>query len=263
MNFNCIVQVFLLGMAALSVGCASVGVIKERVEPIKKVAIIGYEVEEQKAPILAAPQPKYGMPASMLTMPPRETKVAAELYKNLSDVLTKELHWQVVDMSKVATNEAYHDTQQKISKLLMFNHGRKADWEAYLAQGIIPAKEFDSMDSRTKEALRRALGVDAIVVVENDVEMRKKASLMNLVGGSGSIPVSTVHFSVYDMKDDKAVWWDHKAEGDEVAEKTMQLGGISLNASGEDLDRGPVVASEDAYRVLIARFREAMNETKT
>lgn len=262
MNKFFITNALLITMAAFTTGCASMGVIKDRVEPIKKVAIIGYEVEEQKAPLMAPPSPKYGMPASMLTMPPRETKVASELYKSLSDVLTKELNWQVVDMSKVANNEAYKDTQQKIAKMLMFNHGRKADWEAYLAQGIIPAKELDTLDPRTKEALRRALGVDAIVVVENDVEMRKKASIMNLVGGTGTIPVSTVKLSVYDLKDEKPIWWDHKAEGDEVAEKTMHLGGVSLNASGDDLDRGPVVASEDAYRVLIARFREAMNETK-
>lgn len=237
--------------------CATVTVDRVRTDAVRKVAIVGFSVQQEvpdTAAIFAAgPSESWMMPmgGSGLGTP---SPLADTIYHSLEKGLAKERKWKVVERAVVAANPAYQAFYEQKMKGLQMRPSIRAHTKLLSANGIVDAQPVEVADVTKHKELLKKLGVDAIAVAHVDIKLEKGGGLKKLVGAGDYYPQATSRFAVFDGKSEEPMWRDLSAEGERVSEGVEHIFGISTKANA--LDNKMAAAAENSFSKLMARFRD-------
>jgi hypothetical protein len=267
MKSNTYLGIIGMGMAiALMLagsGCSTVTVNKERIGGIKKVAIIGFELHQKMPPEMkmefslgGSSNDNSGLGKSMKAAGfAEDTDHARILYTSLRDNLKRELKWAVEDGANISKHPQYAALYKEKTTGMQSRPMVGEDVKVFKPAGILEAWPIDRLDDQERQALIQKLGVDAIAVASINVELVNTGGVETLVGAGKWQPRSTVKFAVYEKGSLEPVWKDIFAKSaDDAAEGTKHILGQTDQGA---LNKEVVVATMDAYKRLIQRYREA------
>lgn len=174
------------------------------------------------------------------------------MYASLSERLKQDLKWTVHTPELVSRDFNYEALRQQKTTGWQSRPITGENISSFTAPGIVEAWTIDRMSADERAELAKHLGVDAIVVAQLRVELKKGGGLKQLVGAGDYFPQATLTFKVYEPKGDDTFWQDTWARGEPVAVGTGHFAGLTNAAA---LNRQVVVAAESAYRALITRYQ--------
>ncbi len=235
--------------------CSTLIVDKTRTAALKRVAIVGFSVE----------QPRHKGLESLFSGGSRQddrwgsglgtaNPLADEMYAALEKQLGKEMKWKVTDRKQVAGHAFYQTFYDDKMKGFQSRPPSPSGVVYLAANGIVDAWPVEIADSSRRKEIMKKLGVDAIVVATVKIELEKGGGLKMLVGAGDYFPKATVRFSVFDAKSEDPAWRDLAAVGEPVSEGVEHVFGFAPNIS--QLEKKMASAAENSYKKLFSRFRE-------
>ncbi|MBY0469782.1 hypothetical protein K2X30_01350 [bacterium] len=248
-------------MAVVSVlfaaSCSTIKVERDRVEEIRRVAVVGFDVKQEVPPGLeglfgSSPKPDTPFAQTKVLGFAEERDHSSRMYSELEKQLQKELKWQIKDRRAVADQAIYKKLFEKNTQGLQNRPIVNENIQIYGTTGILDAWPIQRMSSSERQQLCKDLGVDAIVVADINVAVRNGGGLKKLIGAGDFKPQATLVFSVYTADRNEPVWQDSAARGEEE-EGTGHMLGITNQKA---LDQKTVLAAQSAYQKLFARFKE-------
>ncbi len=247
----------LIVLLALSLtACSTLNVQKDQVSNVKKVAIVGFGVTQEMPANLA----DVFKPKEVSTLENMKVKGIStdsridKMYDELAVKLTKEMNWMVLDRQVVATNPHYNkefisETEGWQNRPLM-----GSQFDNFAATNIMDQWSFQRLDETRRRELIKKLGVDALVVVNMNIELEKGGGLMKLVGAVDYYPKARLMFQVYSTSSDKPIWQDTWAVGE--ATKTSVSNVMGVTTDRQRLDSLMIAAANDAYDKVFVRYRK-------
>lgn len=223
-----------LSIVLLAQGCGSGRVIeKERIEKVSRVAVVGFSIQER------LPNTGKGVMKSML-MADDDTGMsvhAAEIAKvaphadeglrNLKQTLEQRFKWKVLAGAELANSSAFQKFMAQKTKQPqrrpMLSGRNKAVFvpahavETFLIQDMTPAERGE---------LARALGVDAVLLVNYEVDLVRGGGLKQLVGAGDFKSRAVVDLSLLAGAEEKPIWRDIVV-GDTTSEKVEHALGFA------------------------------------
>lgn len=245
-----------LGLTA----CTTFSVEKERLAKVKTVAIVGFEVNQQIPPglkdIFTAGRQKndksFGKVAGWT-----EAEHATEMYKNLATKLQKEKSWQVIPLEQMVANPAYIQAFKSKTEGLQNRPITDERTEMFHAKGVLDSFAIRTLDDEILQKLKQDLKVDAIVTASLTVHLNNNSALASLVGAGEYKPSATMYFDVKDLKDNKSIWMDTNAKGEEVKEGSRNFLGLTEESK---LNKLVIEASNSAYNQLFENYKNAKSK---
>ncbi len=234
--------------------CATVTADKTRTAALKRVAIVGFTVQ----------QPRHkGLESLFSGSSNQETwtagigmanPLADEMYAGLEKQLAKELKWKVIDRKTVAGNAFYKQFHDDKMTGIQSRPPTRGGTVLLAANGIVDAWPVEIADASRRKEILRKLNVDAIAVANVQIELEKGGGLKMLIGAGDYFPKDTVRFSVYDAKVEDPAWRDLAAVGEPVSEGVEHVFGFAPNIS--QLEKKMAGAAENSYKTLLTRYRD-------
>jgi hypothetical protein len=246
-----------VAIAAFVTACSTMKAEPEKVQTVKRVAIIGYSLQQEMPPSL--------MTAVFDTVMHKQdngphlmgnaeaSPHANVIYKNLSETLQKRMHWQVVDLNTVVANSDYAEIFKDESTGF---HNRPPAGKrdvTYGIEGLMDGWQGWRIDQAQKQKLIADLGVDAIAVASVHVTLNAGGGLKKLVGAADLYPQATLEFYVYDGKSDTPIWHDLWAQGEEATQSTAYVLGVT---NTNQLNESVVESTNSAFGKLIQRIHD-------
>ncbi len=142
------------------------------------------------------------------------------IYTDLSTALKKNLKWKVVDRTTMVTNAGYKDAFEKTMKGWQNKMPPSANYIQYNPNSVM---DFDSpriLGPEGREALMKALKVDAIVVAQVNVHLTGTS----VMGIGKQYPQSVLNLRVFARGQENPVWFDGNIEGEESKESVGMTG---------------------------------------
>ncbi|MBI3542884.1 MAG: hypothetical protein HY075_06385 [Deltaproteobacteria bacterium] len=253
-------------------GCSTFAIQKDRMSAVKKVAIIGFSVEQERTSELkiswtsggegwkAGAQEKTAAGDDRYARGPKKGTVwnTAEashiggVYRALGKQLEKELGMQVADPERLLNNHAYSEMAAKERMTARWIPMNPQPMDFFSLPGIASPEKANRFSKEEREQLQRELGVDALAVAVVRIHFERNDNLVIGKFSAGSyVPSVQTTFSLYDAKDDEAIWKDFMVAG-ERGKGQFQASGIT---NEELLYKKAVNASELSFHQLIERYR--------
>jgi len=232
--------------------CATLAVDKARLARIHKVAVVGFNVDQEMPPEMELKFGRDAEPhAKISTM--RESEHANEIYSELARRLKKELKWSVADRKSLANTVAY---------VAVYN-GATQGWQnrpmlahnvtCFGAGGIADSWPIERMSPEERLALMRALNVDALATARITIHLENAGGLKKLVGAGEFKPQATMSFQVYDRATPgEAVWKDLWAVGETVDQGVSHILGIT---DVNKVNKLAVTAAERSFDKLVSNVK--------
>jgi len=249
--------IFSASMLLLS-ACASMKVGKDKVQAVKRVAIVGFDVQQQR-PVEMGDLFKaatHQSTASQAEVKGRtEALHVAKMYDNLRKKLESENHWQIIPQETLKANKAY----QAIFKLKTDGwQNRPMINDRYVL--MQPAGILDSFAIRLTEPeklaqLQKDLNVDAILIVGIRVQLNNSGMMASLVGQGKFNPYAETNVALTDSVTSTTLWIDGNAKGEPVENETKNFMGL---ADAEKLNQLAVLAADSSYSKLLSNYKEKL-----
>ncbi len=236
--------------------CATMKVDKQRTAALKRVAIVGFSVEQPVPEGFTLGAHKRTGPTGMAEWGSglgQASPLADAIYQSLEKQLAKEQKWKMLDRHQVERNGFYQGYHQQKMAGLQVRPPSASGTQRLAANGIVDAYPVESADVSKRRELIKKLGVDAIAVATVFIKVEKGGGFKQLVGAGDYFPSASVRFALYDAKSDEPVWSDWNAVGETVSEGVEHVFGITNKSA---LDAKMAAAAESSFAKLIARFRE-------
>jgi hypothetical protein len=244
----------------LTSACASLKVEKDKVADVKRVAIIGFGVQQQ-SPVSMGDLFKVAThqnTASKAEVKGRtESDHVAKMYDNLKQKLEQQNHWKVMSQDQLKSNPAY---------LALF----KAKTEGWQNRPIMndryvfmqPAGILDNFAVMTTEAeilkkLQEDLKVDAVLVVSINVDLNNNSMFASMVGQGKFSPSANTNLYLLDAKTENKIWIDPGTKGDEIENSDKNFMGL---ADQERLNKLAVLAADSSYSKILANYAEKLSK---
>jgi hypothetical protein len=254
---NLLALVAFIAVAAFVTACSTMKAEPEKVKTVKRVAVIGYSLQQEMPPSLmgafldtAMHKTDNGMHAMGAA---QESPHANVIYTNLADTLQKRMHWKVIDLATVTANPDYaqifHDETTGF-------HNRPPAGKrdvTYGIAGLMDGWQGWRIDQAQKQKLIADLGVDAIAVASVHVTLNAGGGLKKLVGAADLYPQATLEFYVYDGKSEDPIWHDLWAQGEEATQSTAYVLGVT---NTNQLNESVVESTNSAFGKLIQRIHD-------
>jgi hypothetical protein len=245
-----------LALLLLHVGCATMSVDKNRLANVRKVAIVGFVVQQEMPEGLEwnlTGGSKKGMGFEYGKSLPSPAKHATDMYFALMKTLHDRFHWTIADQTFIAKNPTYAQLFDKNMTGLQSRPPVGARIESYGAKGILDSWPVERMGDGERKALMKTLGVDAIAVATVKIELEKAGGLKKLIGAGDFKPKATLQFALYDGSSDQPVWKDIWSKGQPTEKGSAHVFGIT---NIEALNQLAVTAATNSYQQLLARYDE-------
>lgn len=250
---------YLLMVSMLMLGaCASLKVDKDQTQNVKRVAIVGFDVQQQR-PVEMGDLFKVAThqdASSKAEVKGRsEAEHVAKMYNNLRQKLETENHWQVMSLDSVKANAAYQALFK--DKTEGFQNRPIINDRYNLLQ---PAGILDSFAIRTTEAdklkqLQAALGVDALLVVGMTVNLNNSSMFASLIGQGKFQPYAITNAYMLQAKSNEQIWVDSNVKGEPVDNDEKNFMGL---ANEDKINQMAVMAADSSYNKLISNYKEKL-----
>lgn len=236
-----------LSLTLIAQGCGSGRVIeKERIEKISRVAVVGFSIQER------LPNSGKSVLKNMLSVDDDSSggsvhaaeiaKVAPhadEGLRELKRTLEQRFRWKVVAGAELANSSAFQkfmaQKTRQPQRRPMLSGRNKAVFvpthavETFLLQDMTPAERGE---------LARALGVDAVLLVNYEVDLVRGGGLKQLVGAGDFKSRAVVDLSLLAGAEEKPIWRDIVV-GDTTSEKVEH----ALGFASEDATHAQALAA--------------------
>ncbi len=238
-----------------ALACATLTVDKTRTGALKRVAIVGFSVEQPISKGLESVlssghrQQNTDWGSGLGSTDP----LADKIYQTLEKQLHTDIKWTVIDRSVIAKNGHYMALYDQKMKGLQSRPPSPAGTKMLAAEGIVDAWPLEVLEKDKRDELMKKLGVDAIAVATVIIHLEKGGGLKQLVGAGDYFPKATVRFALFDNKSNDPVWRDLAAVGHPVDQGVEHVFGVTNKTS---LDKKMALAAQYSIQRLLARFLE-------
>lgn len=256
---NYIVAILVLAFSS----CAGTKINQEQLGKVKKVAIVGYTVQ-QLTPnsgekvlkgLLGGSGEQNPTGMAMYTAPlAKPAPHVTQMFDDLEKDLENGMKWKVLSRSELKKNKAfqalYRDKMGNARPRPMVNN---KNYEMYHPDGIIEEFVLRDLDEAKRDELISSLGVDAIAFVRVKVDLKSKGGLFKNLSGE-LVPVVKLGFQLYGDKLEDPIWQDMNVDSElEVADGVKHSLGFADN---KPLNLMAIKTVEKANRLLIAKTKE-------
>ncbi|MEZ4749430.1 MAG: hypothetical protein R3B54_02030 [Bdellovibrionota bacterium] len=245
-----LITICLVALATLFSACATLQVDKPAVSAIKKIAIVGFSVEQKEPEGWKFGSSKKDFPdwgPGLVQAAPH----ASSIYANVGKTLAKKFRWQVLDAEGLKKNAAYAKLFEEKMKGWQSRPPTGSGFKAYGAEGVMDPWPIERLSQAERQALAKSLGVQALAVARVKVDLEKGGGLERLVGAGELKPKATTQFTLYAKDGGEPIWQDLQAVGPAVEKGTQHVLGIT---SFESLLAQSVEAVNKSITKLLARF---------
>lgn len=266
---------YLLAMFLMSfmVSCATTKFEKDEVKKVKKVAVVGQlltqdklkDAEEVKNAVvdglLSTGMSMLGFGGNSEEENPmmssenitKKSDHAELIFKNLNNQLGKSTEWQFVKMSELAKNNFYQKQKAKQEEKYYYSNSRGSEKieKFYTKQSFHPLT-IQLMDAEEREDLMRVLGVDAIITVSYKTNLTREEAF------SANIEAKTVmDFKLY-TKDNKEAVIVQSYEGKPISDGKAKAGVIGFSEDKKLVNDLIVRSTYSANDNLIKNLKEQL-----
>jgi hypothetical protein len=255
-----VISPVVIGLASVVFlsSCSSMKIQREQVQKIKKVALIGFSVEqdmpnteESVAKSLfgvqqEAPGGVAVVPAEIATASPHATQISQELAASLQ----KDLGWRVMDVKALAALPAYASFKNEKTKQPQMRPQVHKNVKIFVPDHGVETFLLGSMKHEERKQLMQKLGVDALALAHARIELQNSGLFKGIAGDLRSKAI--LSFRVFTAEQEEPVWMDAYAAGEATQEKAEHTLGF---ANVEALNKQALVAVRSAYKSLISRYK--------
>jgi len=251
--------VFAASLLALT-ACSSFSVEKEQAKAIKRVAIIGFDVQQQR-PVETGDVFKaltHQDTSSQAEVKGRmEAAHVAKMYDLLRKKLETENHWQIMPQDSLKNNKAYQAYYKSKTDGWQNRPIINDRYNLMQPEGIVDSFAVMTTEADKRKQLQQDLGVDAILYVDIRVDLNNDSKLASLIGKGTYNPLATTSLTMINATNDTKIWFDGAAKGEPAENNEKNFLGM---ADQEKLNQLAVRAAESSYVALMTKYREKMAE---
>jgi hypothetical protein len=239
-------RLFIFLSVLLLAACAGKTVKKEELAKVRKAAIIGLEVQQQKSvsagDLLGAALKtnKNGASPHIRT----ESSHIDPIYQDAATKLAQQTGWKVLTLEQVRGNAAYKkffaDKTGGMHSAPILNDR----FDLYAPTGILDSWAIMTTKAEKLEELAKAMGVDAVVYASSVVNLNNDSMLASMVGKGEFHPSSNLNFFVLDSRTGEKIFVD-SANGPKVEEGARNAVGVADVDKLNDLARTATALSLD------------------
>lgn len=259
MNTSLISAIPLLGFLMLT-SCATVKVDKDRVGSVKRVAIVGFDVQQQK-PVSTMDLVKVATKQD--TTSKAEVALASEaahvgkMYDLLQKKLEQENSWKVLPLEVVRKNPVYGLHFKEKTEGFQTRPMINDRYTLMQPSNILDSFAIYSTRPEKLKEIQEALGVDALLIVSISVALNNNSALLSLVGQGKFAPIATTTLQLLDARTNSRLWQESQAVGEPAENNEKNFLGM---ADDEKLNQLAFVAAQKSYVSLLSRYKETLSK---
>lgn len=216
------VQLTAIFMAIALGGCATARFDAEKNHQVKKLAILGIEIQQQQ------PTDNLGIKKLMSLKEMKrvgDTDELQEMSKNIfNDIagqIQKKTGWTVVSHEKMLSNPEYSaKVNQKMSGARLTSMTGQG-YEIVTVKGELDAYAFKALTHEERAKLARALGADAFAIVTIYEQIDQPWLSLGHISGDAEFTFwARSNMDVYGLQSDEPIWRTQNVDGDKTVKST-------------------------------------------
>lgn len=254
------IQPLILSSLLLTTACTSMKVSKDEVRSVQRVAIVGYDVQQQR-PVEAGDLFKIAThqnTASQAEIKGREESPhIAKMYDLLRQKLETENHWQIMSQESLRNNKAYQEYFRSKTEGFQNRPLINDRYTLYQPLGVLDSFALYTTEPEKLKKLQADLGVDALLIVGVQVHLNNSSMIASLVGQGKFSPYAETGITLLDAKNNVKIWFDGNAKGEPVENNEKNFMGM---ASQEKLNSMAIMAAESSYNKLLSNYKDKLSQ---
>jgi hypothetical protein len=229
-------------------GCASLKVDTAKMQSIKKVAIIGFDVLQQQ-PVRVTDLigiNTQGASHGVAVGSRSEQAHVGEMYDMLVQKLAAEKGYAVVKRAELIRNPAYAAIYERRTHGVTSRPFVPEHYLLYQAPNVLDGFDVSTLSPAEQRNLAEALKVDAVLVVKSVVELNTTGGIASLVGQASMSPSATTTVAMTDAHSGEEIWSEPGAKGDRIANEEKSFLGMGDNDKLNLFAKKAVASSVDS-----------------
>lgn len=224
----------LLGLSAvLFTGCSGRVLEKDKIKEIKKVAIIGFDFQQQRAvsgsqllgALMGAKANDGVEPALRVDSPD-----AVRAFDEFAQQLKTHFGWQVIPAKEMKANAKYIEIFKSKTEGFQNRPMVNKSFDLLTVAGVLDSFAILTLPKEIQKELQQALRVDSVVFVTLKGNLNNNSFLASMVGKGEFKPFVVTNVQVTDALRDHKVWVEN-VQGPEVAQGEKNTLGMTDAAS--------------------------------
>lgn len=252
-----------LTLLALLSGCAHTTVEKDKLSSVRKVAIVGFDVQQQKAVGLGD---LIGIAAKVKSENKADVAMGQDsahlisIYNDLRTQIEKETSWKVLTLEQLANNPIYTALYKEKTDGFQFRPQINNKYELLQAPKVLDTFALRTTKEESLEALEKALGVDALLIVKVNVNIYKGGfiyAMKSLFGQAELEPQASTNLTLMQARTKSTLWNEASAQGEAVKSNEKTFLGL---AEDQVVQRLSVQAAQSSFVTLFKQYNETMTK---
>lgn len=237
-----------LTLSLYLLNACSTGIVKkDRLDQVKRVAIIGLDLEQQKSvsgvDLVSIALKQSSANQSVAGVRVESLHVKA-VYEDIAEKVSKKTGWKVVGFDNMKANATYNKYFKAKTEGFQLRPMINERFVLYAAPGVLDAFAIQSLKTEDLQALAKALKVDALIVATSVVNLNNSSIFSSLVGKGEFHPSSATNFYVYDGTNGEKIFFK-RAEGPEIKEGERNIVGMASESHLDEMARQATDLSVD------------------
>jgi len=202
----------------------------QTVQSIKTAAVVAFtEVEPASAGIgFDLSKHKLGATAGGSLIAAQDAHTD-KMFADLVDGFGNQMKWKMTPITEMTSNPGYQKAYESTMKGIQMKMPPSKGTQQYTIADVMDYDGPRILDSKGRDELIRALGVDAIIVARVQVDLEGTT----IMGIGSRHPKSNLSFMVYTLGRENPAWFDGRIEGSESEESVGKTGFIDETLLGQ------------------------------
>ncbi len=227
--------------------CSTKIVKKERLDQLKNVAIIGLDLEQQKAVSggdLINAAMKKASSGQMIAGVRVDSIHMKSVYQELAEKISRKTGWKLMGLDEMRSNKAYAQIFKDKTEGFQSRPFINERFDLYTSEGVLDTFAVDRLSEDTLKSLAKSLRVDAVVTVKSIVRLNNSSMLASLVGKGEFHPSSNLFMRVLDGVSAEKIFFE-AVEGPEVATGEKNFMGMAPEKRLNEMAKEATALSAD------------------
>ncbi len=254
------ILVSVITLALLS-GCAHTKIEKDKISSIRKVAIIGFDVQQQKAvgmgDLLAIATKSKEASKAQLAIG-EEAKHVIDIYNDLRSQIEKDTSWQVLPLNQIQTNPVYVALYKEKTEGFQMRPQINDRMTLLQAPQILDTFAARLTKEESLQGLQKALGVDALIIAGVQVQLYKGGiiyTIKSMFGKAELEPQAVTNLTLLEPRSNTSIWSESNALGEPAKSNEKTFLGL---AQDEVVNRLSVQAARNSFDTLLKQYKETL-----
>lgn len=251
-KLNAILKMIVIAALLSTAACATSKIEKEKIVKIRSAAIIGFDLEQQK-PVSAGDLldiATKNVPTGPNYTPRTESAHVDEAYTNAVKEIQTSQKWKVQSLSDLKNNPAYVRFFKSKTEGFQTAIPIENRFTLYQATGVLDSYAILTTEKEKLAALQKDLGVDALIIVHNKVNLNNSGMMMSLIGKGTFSPSATTTVTIQNA--DEKIYFE-SVEGSKIKSGEKNFLGM---AADEKINILSVRASKSSVEMLFNGLRQ-------